>query len=93
MPLLLHSSAAIRVVDLFDQPLDFAEKLFDLIARGKFADKRQSTIALSIGIACFIYHCFEYYERVFGEKSRSGDGNANDRHLFKDSYCESKTNA
>ncbi|CAG8614882.1 5315_t:CDS:10 [Paraglomus brasilianum] len=72
----LESSAAIRVVDLFDQPLDFAEKLFDLIARGKFADKRQSTIALSIGIACFIYHCFEYYERVFGEKSRSGDGNS-----------------
>jgi len=69
----LESSAAIRVVDLFDQPLKFAEKLFNLIARKKFADKRQSTIAISIGVACFIYHCFEYYERGFGDKSRSGN--------------------
>ncbi|CAG8582272.1 8367_t:CDS:2, partial [Paraglomus occultum] len=72
----LESSAAIRVVDLFDQPLKFAEKLFDLITRKKFADKRQSAIAISIGVACFIYHCFEYYERVFGDKSRSDDGNS-----------------
>ena len=66
------------MVDLFDDPHKLPSKLFCLLNQKQMSlvnqpfmmhDSAPHSFAVSIGIACFVLCCHEFYEYVAGLKS------------------------
>ncbi len=69
------SSPRTTIVDLFDDPHKLPSKLFSLLNQKQISqpfmmhDSVPHSFAVSIGIACFVLCCHEFYEYVAGLKS------------------------
>ncbi|CAJ0755791.1 17114_t:CDS:2, partial [Entrophospora sp. SA101] len=74
-----ESSPQITIIDLFEEQLKLPEKLFKLLNEKQysvynnkgFIEGVRTTFpfAISIGIACFVYCCHQFYELVAGSKA------------------------
>ncbi|CAG8590122.1 7832_t:CDS:2 [Funneliformis caledonium] len=74
-----ESSPRTTMVDLFDDPHQLPSKLFSLLNQKQISlvnktfmmhDTTPHPFAVSIGIACFVLCCHEFYEYVAGLKSK-----------------------
>ncbi|RHZ51269.1 hypothetical protein Glove_481g97 [Diversispora epigaea] len=79
--LVFPSSPRISLESFFEDPLQLYVKLFNLLNQKPVTfltqETTQHSFCISIGIACFVHCCHEFYKLVSGSKSMPSEGKRN----------------